>query len=469
MLEKFFNLKQHGTTVKIEFFAGLATFITMAYILVVNPITLSDPATIMGDTALATQMFNGVFIATCLSSAFGTLLMGLYANIPFALAPGMGLNAFFAYTIMLGMGYSYGQTLAITFISGILFIIITLVGFREAIIESIPKNIKLAIASGIGLFLALLGFKNAGIVIANPNTLVALPDFSKFTDPALAPAIFGSIIALIGLIVICVLYSKNVKGAIIIGILVSTLIGIPLGITKIPQTFNIDFAQQFSDFTDVSLFSFGQGLTDLFSGKDLIGAIIQIAILVISFSVVDMFDSIGSLLGTAKKANLLDANGNMRGIKKALLCDAVATSVGAMLGTSTVTVYVESSAGIGEGGRTGLSSVFTSVFFLLALIFAPIIGIIPAAATAPALIFVGVLMVMSSIKEIDFENIKEAVPAFFTIALMPLTFSIANGIAFGIITYTLIRVLSLDFKGLRVGTVALTILFIVKYFFITAG
>lgn len=469
MLEKFFNLKQHGTTVKIEFFAGLATFITMAYILIVNPITLSDPATIMGDTALAAQMFNGVFIATCLSSAFGTLLMGLYANIPFALAPGMGLNAFFAYTIMLGMGYSYGQTLAITFISGILFIIITVVGFREAIIEAIPQNIKLAIASGIGLFLGLLGFKNAGIVIANPNTLVALPDFSKFNDPTLAPAIFGSIIALIGLVVICVLYSKNIKGAIIIGILVSTVIGIPLGITKIPETLTINFAQQFSDFTDVSLFSFGEGLIDLFSGKDLIGAIVQISILVISFSVVDMFDSLGSLLGTAKKANLIDAQGNMRGVKKALLCDAVATSVGAMLGTSTVTVYVESSAGIGEGGRTGLTSVFTSAFFLLALIFAPIIGIIPAAATAPALIFVGVLMVMSSIKEIDFENIKEAVPAFFTIALMPLTFSIANGIAFGIITYTFIKILSLDFKGLRVGTIALTVLFLIKYFVITAG
>ncbi|MEG2295811.1 MAG: NCS2 family permease, partial [Oscillospiraceae bacterium] len=433
------------------------------------PITLSDPATIMGDTALATQMFNGVFIATCLSSAFGSLLMGLYANVPFALAPGMGLNAFFAYTIMLGMGYSYGQTLAITFISGILFIVITIVGFREAIVESIPKNIKLAIASGIGLFLGLLGFKNAGIVVANPNTLVSLPDFSKFTDPEFAPAIFGSIVALIGLIVICVLYSKNVKGAIIIGILVSTVIGIPLGITQIPDSFSINFAQQFSDFTDVSLFAFGDGLIDLFKGKNLIDSVIQIAILVISFSIVDMFDSIGSLLGTAKKANLLDADGNMRGMKKALMCDAVATSVGAMLGTSTVTVFVESSAGIGEGGRTGLSSVFTSAFFILALIFAPIVGIIPAAATAPALIFVGVLMVMSSIKEIDFENIKEAVPAFFTIALMPLTFSIANGIAFGIITYTLIRVLSFDFKGLRLGTIGLTILFLVKYFIITAG
>ena len=466
-MEKFFKLKEHGTDVKTEILAGITTFVTMAYIIFVNPQILSQPAFIVGDEVLGGQIANGVFFATCIAAFIGTLMMALYAKIPFAQAPGMGLNAFFAFTVVLGMGYTYNQGLGIVFFSGILFIILTAVGAREAIVKAIPTNIKFAISGGVGLFLALVGLKNAGLVVANESTFVSIVDFSKMAENRVA--IMGALLAIIGIIIISVLYTLKVKGAIIIGIVATTIIGIPMGVTDLSgfsgfANFGSQFATQWGDFVHTSLFKLD--LVSFFTGQGLLQAILTVIMLVITFSLVDMFDTIGTLLGTAKKANLLDKDGNMVNMKKALMCDAVATAAGACLGTSTVTTFVESSAGIGEGGRTGLTSLVTAVLFLVALFAAPFLSIIPGAATAPALIFVGVLM-MSAIKDINFEDVSEAVPAFLTLAMMPFTYSIANGIAAGLISYTLIKLLSGKVKQLRVVTVVLAVLFIIRYAFMS--
>lgn len=460
MLEKYFHLKEHGTTVRTEILAGITTFFTMAYILAVNPAMLAEGA----GMGVGSSVFNGVFFATCISAFIGTALMAFLAKLPFAQAPGMGLNAFFAYTVMLGMGYSYSQTLAIVFISGILFITITIVGLREAIVRAIPGNIKIAISAGIGLFLAFLGLQKAGISINSDSTLVTLVDFSKIGTPEQHTALVGTILAFVGLLVIAALYQLKVKGSILIGILLVTIVGIPFGVTQLPETFSFNIGAQFGDFMSTSVGAFAGGFKDLLGGSaSFVEGVFTVAMLVISFSLVDMFDTIGTLLGTAKKANLLDEDGNMPGMKKALLCDAIATTAGAMLGTSTVTTYVESSAGIGEGGRTGLTSAVTALLFLVALIAAPFISIIPAYATAPALIFVGALMI-SGIKDIDFTEISDAVPAFLTIALMPLTYSIANGIAFGLISYVIIKALCGKFKEINWLTLVLALLFIVRFF-----
>ena len=461
MFERYFKLKEHGTTISTEVIAGITTFVTMAYIIFVNPDILSTPATVSGDAAMASAIRNGVFFATCISAFIGTLLMGLYAKVPFAQAPGMGLNAFFAFTVMLGMGYTYPQTLGIVLISGILFIAITLFGLREAIVRAIPTNIKYAISGGIGLFLALVGLKGAGLVVSNESTLVSFVDFSKFAEnPVLVK---GAIVALIGLIIIASLYALKVKGAIIIGIIATTIIGIPFGVTSF-SGFEWNFGAQWNDFINTSFLHLD--LTSLFTGKSILAALGTVIMLVITFSLVDMFDTIGTLLGTAKKANMLDENGNMVNMKQALMCDAIATTAGALLGTSTVTTFVESSAGISEGGRTGLTSVVTAILFLVALVAAPFIGVIPSCATSPALIVVGVLM-MSSIKNIDFEEMSEAVPAFLTLAMMPFTYSISNGIAAGLISYVLIKLCSGKVKDIKIITAILAVLFIIRYAFMS--
>lgn len=472
-MEKFFKLKEHGTSVRIEVMAGLTTFFAMAYIIFVNPSMLSEPAKILGDEALSAQIFNASFFATCISAFVGTILMGLLAKMPFAQASGMGLNAFFAYTVMLTLGFTYQEALALVLISGILFIVITVAGIREAIVRAIPRNIKIAISGGIGLFIAFVGLRNAGIVVNSESTSVTMLNFSALfnsqADAAAKTKVWGAIIAILGLIIIAVLYYLKVKGSVLIGIAVTTLIGIPFGVNVIPhnvfENFGSNFAAQASDFVNVGLFGCFEGFASLFSGKDVLGTIITIIVVVISFSLVDMFDTIGTLLGTAKKANLLDSEGNMPGMKKALLCDAIATTTGAMLGTSTVTTYVESSAGIGEGGKTGLTSVVTAVMFLLAIPFAPFIGIVSGAATAPALIFVGALMLMG-LKDLDFDNLDELLPAFLTIALMPLSYSIANGIAFGLISYTLIKLCTGKVKEIKIVTAVLAALFIIRFFLI---
>lgn len=472
-MEKFFKLKEHKTSVKIEIMAGLTTFFAMAYIIFVNPGMLSDPANIMGDAALSGQIYNAVFFATCISAFIGTLLMGVLAKMPFAQASGMGLNAFFAYTVMLTLGFSFQEALALVFISGVLFIIITVAGIREAIVNAIPKNIKIAISGGIGLFIAFVGLRNAGIVINSDSTGVTMVDFSALfkadAEPAAKIAVWGAIIAIIGLLLTAVLYLLKVKGSLLISIAAMTILGIPLGVTVIPSgvfsSFGATFSQQWSDFVEVGLFGFIKGFGSIFAGKGVGEAILTIIVVVISFSLVDMFDTIGTLLGTAKKADLLDEEGNMPGMKKALMCDAIATTAGAMLGTSTVTTYVESSAGIGEGGKTGLTSVVTAVMFLLAIPFAPFIGIVPSAATAPALIFVGALMLMG-LKDLDFDNLSELFPAFLTVAMMPLTYSIANGIAFGLISYTVVKLCTGKVKEVKPLTAVLALLFIIRFFII---
>lgn len=496
-MEKFFHLKEKGTTVRTEIIAGITTFLAMAYIIFVNPTQLSDPAKIMGDMVMSEKIFHAVFFATCISAFIGTMLMALLAKMPFAQASGMGLNSFFAYTVMLTLGYTYYQALAMVFISGILFIAITVFGLREAIIRAIPKNIKTAISGGIGLFIAFIGLKNAGIVVSNENTFVSLCDFSvlvkskeallpafldgSIADPAAAQAAaeaaianakvaaWGAILALLGVLLITVLYFLKIKGSILIGILGITAIGIPFGVTVITGAanaftdFSSTFATQWNDFVEIGLFSFVKGFGELFAGKNILDAVLSVIVIVVSFSLVDMFDTIGTLLGTAKKANLLDETGNMPGMKKALLCDAIATTTGAMLGTSTVTTYVESSAGIGEGGRTGLTSLVTACLFLLAIPLSPFIGIVPSAATAPALIFVGALMLMG-IKDMVFDDLSELFPAFLTIIMMPLTYSIANGIAFGLISYTIIKICSGKIKEVNIITAVLALLFTFRFF-----
>ncbi len=436
-LDNYFKLTENKTDAKTEIIAGITTFITMAYILFVNPNILS-----------ATGMdFNSVFLATTLSAAIGTFIMGFYANLPFAQASGMGLNAFFAFSVVLGMGYTWQQALAIVFISGILFILLTVTGARKAIIGAIPSSLKHAIGGGIGLFIALIGFQNAGIVIHEENTLVTL---TRFDNP-------GVILAVIGLVITGILMVRKVKGAILIGIVITTLIGIPMGVTNtaIDMALNLDISPTFMkmDF---------KGLLDAQGAGGLTASLISAITVIISFALVDMFDTIGTLIGTANRAGMLDEDGNLRNMDKALLADAVATSAGAVLGTSTVTTYVESAAGVAEGGRTGLTAVTTGALFVLAVFLAPFALAIPAEATAPALIIVGVLMV-GTIKQIDFDDFAEALPAFLTIAVMPFTYSIANGIAAGLIFYPIVKIITGKAKEVHPAVYILAILFILKF------
>jgi AGZA family xanthine/uracil permease-like MFS transporter len=405
-MEKFFQLKANNTNVRTEVLAGITTFLTMAYILAVNPATLA--ATGMPAPAL--------FTATALASLVATLVMALWAKLPFALAPGMGLNAFFAFTVVLGMGKSWQFALTAVFLEGIIFMILTAFNIREAIINLIPANIKRAISVGIGLFIAFIGFQNAGIITGNPAVLVGLGDFSS-------PAV---LLAVVGLIISGVLLAYKIKGALLWGILASTLLGIPLGVTSV-EGFRIfeappSLAPIFFQFEWSSIFT------------------VEMLIVLFTFLFVDMFDTVGTLIGVSTKANMLE-DGKIPRAKQALFADAIGTTVGAIFGTSTVTTYIESASGIEEGGRTGLTSLTTAIFFVLALFLSPLFLLVPGAATAPALILVGVFM-MSPVKDIDFSDITEALPAFLTIIMMPLAYSIAEGIVFGIISFVVLKALS---------------------------
>ncbi|SES87817.1 putative MFS transporter, AGZA family, xanthine/uracil permease [Natronincola peptidivorans] len=435
-LEKMFKLKENNTDVKTEIIAGITTFVTMAYILFVNPDILS----------VAGMDFNAVFLATCLSAAIGTFIMGFYANLPFAQAPGMGLNAFFTFGVVLGLGYTWEQALAAIFISGLLFILLTITGTRTAIVEAIPDSLKHAIGGGIGLFIALIGFKNAGIVVPYEATLVTL---GSFQDPKV-------LLSVIGLVITGILMAKRVKGAILIGIISTMLIGIPLGVTNtaVALDFNFDITPTLFKMDFPGLLNIGEA--------GIVGALTSVLTVVISFSLVDMFDTIGTLIGTGAKAKMLDEKGRLPNMNKALMADAVATSAGAVLGTSTVTTYVESAAGVAEGGKTGLTAVTTGILFLCAIVLAPFALMVPQQATAPALIIVGVLM-MGAVREINFDNFEEALPAFFTIALMPFSFSIANGIAAGFIFYALVKVALGKAKEVHPAIYILAILFILRF------
>ena len=463
--DRFFGISQSHSSVKTEVLAGITTFITIAYILILNPQILSDPYLIMGDAAMAQKIANGVFIGTCIGAFIGTILCALYARVPFAQAPGMGLNAFFAYTVVLGMGYTYGQALVIVFISGIFFIVITAIGLREAIIRSIPDAVKTAITPGIGLFITIIGLKNAGIVISNPATLVSLVDFSKWRSGADMVMINGALVALVGLVIMGILHARKVKGSILLGIIAATLIGIPLGITHL-SNLDMNLGVKFQDFAEVSFLK--MDFAGLFAGTNFVETLFTVTMLVISFSLVNMFDSIGTLLGAAKQSGMIDENGEVIRMKQALMSDAVSTLAGAMVGTSTVTTVVESSAGIAEGGRTGMTSLVTALMFLGAILFAPIVSIVPAAATAPALIFVGILM-LGNIRDVDFSDMSNALPAFCTIVFMPFTYSIANGVAFGLITYCLMNLMTGRRREVKALTLMISFVFVVRYAFMTLG
>lgn len=432
MLEKLFKLSKNGTDVKTEVIAGFTTFMTMAYILAVNPDILS-----------AAGMDKGaVFTATALSAFVATLVMALVANLPYALAPGMGLNAFFAFTVCGVMGYSWEFALTAVFLEGIIFILLTFFNIRELIINSIPKNIKHAISVGIGLFIAFIGLKNAGVISSNPATFVSLGDITA--SPAL--------LALGGIIITGVLLARNVKGALLIGVLLTTIVGIPLGITKIPHF----------DFSVPSLAPIAWKFEwDWINSAEGIFAMITV---LFTFLFVDMFDTVGTLIGVSTKAKMVDKNGKIPNVKQALFADSIGTTIGACLGTSTVTTYVESAAGVAEGGRTGLTALTSAFLFLAALFFAPIFLMIPQAATAVALVLVGVMM-MSPIQEINFKDYTEAIPAFFTLLIMPLAYSIADGIVLGMLAYVLLKASSGKFKDVNIVMWILAILFILKFIF----
>ena len=427
-MENFFKLKENNTDAKTEFIAGLTTFMTMAYILIVNPSILS-----------AAGMDQGaVFTATALSAVIATLIMGLYAKLPFAQAPGMGLNAFFAYTIVIQMGYSFEFALTAVLLEGIIFILLTIFNVREAIVDSIPKGIKNAISVGIGLLIALIGLEGAGIVVhTDGGTIVSLGNI-----------VSGSgLLAIIGLLITSVLIAKNVKGALFIGMIITAIIGIPMGITPMPSkiiSMPPSIAPTFFKFDFHNIFS------------------LDMVIALFTLLFMDMFDTIGTLVGVATKAKMLDKDGKVPNIKKALFSDAVGTTLGACLGTSTVSTFVESASGVAEGGRTGLTAVSTAFMFFLALFFAPLFAVITPAVTASALVLVGLFMI-EPIKERDLHDFTEAIPAFLTIIMMPFAYSISDGIVFGVISYIILKLFSGKRKEISLTTVILGLVFLLKF------
>ncbi len=432
MFEKLFQLQAHGTTARKEVIAGITTFLTMAYIIVVNPSILS-----------ATGMdFGAVFVATCLAAAIGTLIMGLWANYPIALAPGMGLNAFFSFTVVGSMGYSWQVALGAVFLSGVLFFLLSILRVREWIINSIPMSLRFGISAGIGFFLALIALKNAGVVVDHPATLVGLGDIK--TPEALL--FFG------GFVLICALSFRQITGSVMIGIIAVTLAAMALGLVEFQ-----------------GLVSAPPSLAPTFMQLDIAGALnVGIISVIFAFLFVDLFDTSGTLIGAAHKGGLLDKDGKLPRLGRALMSDSVATMSGAALGTSTTTSYVESTAGIAAGGRTGLTAVVVALLFLACLVLSPLASVIPAYATAPALLYVAVLMA-SGLKQIDWDDITESAPALITALAMPLTFSIANGIALGFITYAILKALAGRWSQLNASVALIAVLFILKFIFLDAA
>ena len=455
-LEKVFHLSEHHTDVKTEIIAGITTFMTMAYILAVNPNILS-----------ATGMDRGaVFTATALASLVATLLMAAFANYPFVLAPGMGLNAYFAYTVVLQMGYTWQMALAAVFVEGVIFILLSLTNVREAIFNAIPMNLKHAVSAGIGLFIAFIGLQNAKIVV-DSATLVSVFSFKG----SLEAGTFNSVgitvlLALLGVLITGILVVKNVKGNILWGILITWILGIICEVTGLYQP-NAELGM-FSVLPD---FSSGLGIPSMastFFKMDFSGILsLNFVTIMFAFLFVDMFDTLGTLIGVASKADMLDKDGKLPKIRGALLSDAIGTSLGAVFGTSTTTTFVESASGVAEGGRTGLTSVVAAIFFGLSLFLSPIFLAIPSFATAPALIIVGFLM-LTSITKINFEDFTEAIPAFICIIAMPFMYSISEGISFGVISYVVINLVSGKAKEKKISLLMyiLAVLFICKYIMI---
>ncbi len=453
MLEKVFHLSENNTNVKTEVIGGLTTFMTMAYILAVNPSILSA----------AGMDSNAIVMATALASFIGTLCMALMANYPFALAPGLGLNAYFAYTVCGTMGYSWQFALLAVFVEGVIFIILSLTNVREAIFNAIPMSLKKGVSVGIGLFVAFIGLQN-GYVVVDSSTLVTVVDFRD----TIHTTGICAILCIVGVLIIAVLHHKNVKGSFLIGIFVTWLLGI---ICELLGIYQVDVEAGFyslipSQIVSADFSALGQTFGQCFSSEAFSNInVLDFIVIIFAFLFVDMFDTIGTLIGVSTKADMLDEDGKLPRIKNALLADAIATSAGAVLGTSTTTTFVESSSGVAEGARTGLASVVTGLLFLLAIFFAPLFTTIPGFATAPALIFVGFLMI-SAVVDIDFSDVTEAVPAYLCLLAMPLMYSISEGIAIGIISYVVINVCAGKAKKIHPLMYVLAVLFVLKYIFL---
>ena len=430
MLKKLFGFDSTKSTIRNEIIAGITTFLTMSYILAVNPAMFSELDGMPG---------GAVFTATALAGIVGCVSMALIGKLPFGLAPGMGLNAFFVYSVCLGMGYSWQFALTAVLIEGLIFILLTITNVREAIVNAIPLSLRNAIGAGIGLFIAFIGLHSAGVVVSNEATLVTLGDITSGS----------ALLALIGLVITGFLYAKNIPGSILIGVIVTMLVGIPLGVTEFkgvlstPESIQPIFCQ----------FEWNKILS------------IDMVVVVFTFLFIDMFDTVGTLVGVCTKAKMTDEKGNIYRLKQAFMADAIATTVGAMLGTSTTTTYVESASGVAQGGRSGLTALVVGVCFAVALFFSPLFLSIPAAATAPALIIVGLLM-LEPIKKIQLDDFSESIPAFVCLITMPLTYSISNGILLGMIAYVLMNIIMGNFKKLTPTTYILAILFILKFIFI---
>lgn len=471
-MEKFFHLKERNTTVRTELVAGITTFMAMAYILMVNAGMFSDP---FGDgTNVLGVSYGAIYIATAISAVFGTLLIGLLANLPLAQASGMGLNAFFVFSVCVGMKFSYGNALVMVLVDGLVFILLTVTGLRKIIFEAIPKAVKGAISAGIGLFIAFLGLQNAGIVIGDESTLVNLHSFNVLFGDVTWADIMPLLVTIIAVIAIGAMTKKKVKGAVLWGILGGAILYYILGLvsvsgfydTSVAPNLNTSVIQPFKDFFSMSI---GKVFTEGFDFSAYISAhgtgsfILTFVTTMLAFCMVDMFDTLGTLYGACSCGGLLTKDGDVPNMNRAMLSDACATCVGAICGTSTVTTFVESSAGVAEGGRTGLAAVFTAILFFIAMFLAPVAALIPSCATAAALIYVGILMI-GSVKNIEWSDPAVAVPAFLTMAMMPFTYNISYGIAFGMLSYILIKLFTGRFRDIRLGTWIIGILFTVMFF-----
>lgn len=454
MLNKVFKLNENNTNVRTEITAGITTFMTMAYILAVNPSILSQAG--MDSTA--------VLLATCIASFIGTACMAFMANMPFALSAGMGLNAFLTYTVVLGFGYSWQVALLAVFVEGIIFIILSLTKVREAIFDAIPFSLKHAVSVGIGLFIAFIGLQNAGLSVANSSTLVSIVSFTdEFSTAGIC-----ALLAIVGTFITAILYIRKIKGSILIGILITWILGIICQLTGVyvPNA-ETGFYSLLPTFAMTGFTKLGETFGQCFNVDFSNVGIFNFIVIVFSFLFVDLFDTLGTLIGVSTKAGMLDKNGRLPRIRPALLADAIATTAGAVLGTSTTTTFVESSAGVAEGGRTGLTALTTAILFLISMLFAPIFTAIPSFATAPALLIVGFLM-FSNISEIKLneKNYTKAIPAYLCIIAMPLFYSISEGISIGVISYVLINLVCKKAKDIKPIMYVLAVLFILKYIFL---
>ena len=467
-MEKFFKVKESGSTVRTEVLAGLTTFMAMAYILLVNPGMFAG----LKDAGFGTATFDAIYIATAISAVIGTVLIGLLANLPLAQASGMGLNAFFVYTVCFGFGLSYANALLLVLLDGIVFIVLTITGLRKKIFEAIPKCVRVAIPAGIGLFIAFIGLQNAGLVINDSATCVNLASFNVFNGTATWASVMPLLVTIFTLIAIAVMSIKKIRGSVLWGILGGSVIYYVLGFTisgfyeGFGNNFSMNPIGAFGDFFSQAfgkVFTEGFDFSGYLAEHSAVELIVLIATTALAFCMVDMFDTLGTLYGACARGGMLTKDGEVPNMDKAMLADAVATTCGAVCGTSTVTTFVESSAGVAEGGRTGLSAIATGAFFFIAMFLSPIAKLIPGAATAAALIYVGILM-MNCVREIDWTDIESAVPAFMAVAMMPMTYNISYGIAFGLISYVFIKLFTGRVKDIKVGTWVIAVLFTVMFF-----